>query len=279
MQGRRLEEKLLGMVYEDAGFSDITTAFTPEKNVEAEITVKGAGVVSGLCELSALFRLFSIAFVRKAKDGDKVKKGQAVFLLKGRSCDILVVERTALNILSRMSGISTLTRQYVEKASKTNPKIRIAATRKTTPFFGFFEKKAVKIGGGDTHRLGLGDEVLIKDNHLRIFGNIERAVKTAKKETSFTHKIEVEVGRESDAVAAALNGADIIMLDNMTVAGVKKTIMALEKKGLRNKVLIEASGGISLENVSDYARTGADVLSIGRLTHSAPALDVSLEIL
>jgi nicotinate-nucleotide pyrophosphorylase (carboxylating) len=279
MRGKQLEEKLLEMVYQDTGVSDITTSFTPEKTVKAEIIAKGSGVVSGIDELCVLFKLFGIGYICKIPDGGKVKKSDRILLLQGNSRDLLIAERTALNILSRMSGISTLTRQYVDKASKANPKIRIAATRKTTPSFGFFEKKAVRLGGGDTHRLGLGDEVLIKDNHLRLFGSVKEALKKARQETSFAHKIELEVTRPDEALEAAAYGADIILLDNMSVADVRKTVLLLEKKGLRGMVLIEASGGITFENVAEYAKTGADILSIGRLTHSAPALDISLEII
>ena len=279
MDEKILEKKLLGMIREDVGFSDITTAFTPNRKVKAEIIARDAGIVSGISELRALFRLFSIEAKCGLKDGDAVKKKQAIFSLKGNSRDILIVERTALNILSRMSGISTLTKKYVDAAANANPKIRIAATRKTTPFFGFFEKKAVAAGGGDTHRLSLQDAVLIKDNHLRLFGSVSEALKAARKETSFAHKIEIEVTSSKDAITAAENGADIVMLDNMTVAGIRQTIKKLEEKGLRNKVLIEASVGVSLENMAGYAKSGVDAISVGRLTHSAPALDMSLEIL
>ncbi|MBN2250601.1 MAG: carboxylating nicotinate-nucleotide diphosphorylase [Candidatus Altiarchaeota archaeon] len=274
-----LEKKLLEMVEEDLGFCDVTTSFTPEKKVSAQIVAKEAGIVSGMHELSALFRMFDIKAAPKVRDGAKIKKSQILVTLHGSSRDILVVERTALNILSRMSGISTLTRAYVDKAREANPKIKVAATRKTTPFFAYFEKKAVKNGGGDTHRLGLGDEVLIKDNHLKLFGSVPEALKAAVKETSFAHKIEIEISRVKDAVPAAASGADVIMLDNMTPEQIKKAAALLEKWGLRKKVMLEASGGITLENIREYAKTGADVLSIGRLTHSAPALDVSLKIL
>ena len=280
MQEKVLEERLLAMVAEDSGFSDITTAFTPNKKVAAEIIAKEEGIVSGLFELQVLFRYFGISAQSSLKDGGKIKKGQRIFLLSGDSRDILLVERTALNILARMSGISTLTNKYVAEAKKAGSNVKIAATRKTTPCFGFFEKKAVKTGGGDTHRSGLYDEVLIKDNHLCLFdGDVALALKTAKKETSFTHKIEIEVESVKDALTAALNGADIILLDNMSVEEIKKTAAELKKKGLRDKVLLEASGGVSLENVGDYAMVGVDIISIGRLTHSAPSLDVSLEII
>ena len=275
-----VEKRFLQMVEEDIGPCDITTTFSPDKKVKAEIVAKDDGIISGISELLVLFRLFSIKAKPLLKDGDKVKKKHRIFLLEGRSRDILIVERTAINILSRMSGISTLTRQYVAKASAANLKVRVAATRKTTPLFGFFEKKAVNVGGGDTHRLGLYDMVLIKDNHLRLFkDNVGSALKAARKETSFSHKIEIEAMKIEDALLAAEYGADLILLDNMSVSEIKKAVSGLEKMGLRGRVLLEASGGINLENIGEYAKTGVDILSVGRLTHSAPSLDISLEIL
>lgn len=279
MHAKILEQKLLDMVKEDLGFYDITTEFVQDKKVKAEIISKTNGIVSGIYELKTLFNLFEIKVTEYVGDGEKIKKNQKIFLLNGRSRDILIVERTALNILSRMSGITTLTNEFVVKTKKTNPLVKIAATRKTTPLFGYFEKKAVKIGGGDTHRLNLSDAVLIKNNHLKLFDNVVDAIKTAKKNTSFTHKIEIEVSNIKDAILAAGNGADIIMLDDMSVADVKKTIYELKKQGLRDRVIIEASGGISLENIEEYASSGVDVISIGALTHSVPALDFSLEII
>jgi nicotinate-nucleotide pyrophosphorylase (carboxylating) len=279
MHEKVLEERLIAMVSEDSGFSDITTAFTPNKKVTAEIIAKEAGIVSGIYELQVLFKYFGISSQASFIDGGRIKKGRRIFLLSGYSRDILLVERTALNILARMSGISTLTSNYVEEAKKAGSNVKIAATRKTTPTFGFFEKKAVKVGGGDTHRYGLYDEVLIKDNHLRLFKSVSEALEIAKRETSFAHKIEIEVTNLKDAIAAASSGADIILLDNMAVPEIKKTVGELAKKGLRDNVLLEASGGVTLENVRSYAATGIDVISIGRLTHSAPALDISLEII
>ncbi len=280
MNEKLLEKRLLQMVEEDVGPCDVTTIFSPDKKVKAEIVAKEEGIISGVSELSTLFRLFSIKAQPLLSDGQKVKKKQKIFLLEGRSKDILVVERTAVNIISRMSGIATLTKKYVDKAASVNPKVRIAATRKTTPMFGFFEKKAALAGGADTHRLGLYDLVLIKDNHLRLFrDNPASALKTARRETSFSHKIEIEVKKAEDAYIAAEYGADIVMLDNMPASEVKKIVSGLEKRGLRSKVLLEVSGRIDLKNIEEYAKTGADVLSIGRITHSAPALDISLEIL
>jgi len=201
-----------------------------------------------------------------------------LFILKGSSRDILIVERTSLNLLSRMSGIATQTKKYVLAAKKANPKIRVAATRKTTPLLAYFEKKAVKAGGGDSHRMSLEDEVLIKNNHLKLFKNVKVAVETAKKETSFANKIEIEVGNTKDALIAAEAGVDIVMLDNMNPSEIKKTIAVLEKNKMRDRILIEASGGVTLENISEYAKTGVDVISVGALTHSAPALNINLRI-
>lgn len=278
MHAKILEQKLLDMVKEDLGFYDITTEFVQDKKIKAEIIAKSKGVVSGIYELKILFQIFGIKAREHIRDGEKTTNNKKIFSLEGGSKDILMVERTALNILSRMSGITTLTDEFVVKTKKINPLIKIAATRKTTPLFGYFEKKAVRIGGGDTHRFNLSDAVLIKDNHLKLFKNIHDAIKTAKKNTSFTHKIEIEVSNLKDAVLAAKNNADIIMLDNMSVADVEKTIYELKKQGLREKVIIEVSGGINPENVEEYAASGADILSIGALTHSAPAMDFSLVV-
>ncbi len=279
MNQKILEEKLLRMVEEDVGFGDITTKFTPEKTVRAEIISNSECIVSGIDELKILFNLFNIEILNSVRDGETIHKKQKIFIISGKSGDILMVERTALNIISRMSGITTLTDKFIQKIKKINPKIRIAATRKTTPLLGYFEKKAVSVAGGDTHRSGLYDMVLIKDNHLKLFRDVRDALKKAKKNTSFTHKIEIEVNNLEDAVASAEEGADIIMLDNMTAEQADKTIHRLKKENLRDKVIIEVSGGITLDNISNYAKLEIDVISIGRLTHSAPAQDFSLKII
>ncbi|RLI92714.1 MAG: carboxylating nicotinate-nucleotide diphosphorylase [Candidatus Altiarchaeales archaeon] len=279
MNKKVLEEKLLRMVEEDLGSGDITTEFAPRKRVRAEIISNNDCIVSGIYELRTLFNLFNIEVLESVNDGDKVKKREKIFILSGDSNDILLVERTALNILSRMSGITTLTSEFIRRVKRINPEIRVAATRKITPLFGYFEKRAVKIAGGDPHRSGLYDLVLIKDNHLKLFKNVREAIRMAKRKASFTHKIEIEVNNVKDAVTSADEGADIIMLDNMSVEQVKDAVSKLREKNLREKVILEVSGGITLDNISDYSRLGVDVISIGRLTHSAPAQDFSLKIL
>lgn len=172
-----------------------------------------------------------------------------------------------------MSGIATLTRRYVDRANG----VRIAGTRKTTPGFRKFEKKAVIAGGGDPHRFNLSDTVMIKDNHIAVLG-LERAVSAARERASFTQKIEVEVEDMASAIHAAEMGADIIMFDNMAADEIEKTIKTLADRGIRDGIILEASGGISLENIGDYARTGIDVISLGALTHSSRWLDISLRI-
>jgi nicotinate-nucleotide pyrophosphorylase (carboxylating) len=277
MNRKTLEKKLLQMVDEDAGKGDITTELLPNKVVRAKIIAKESCTTSGISELKTLFSLYNITVLSSAKDGQTVKEGQIIFSLSGRAHDILLVERTALNILSRMSGITSLTKEFVAEARRGGAKVRVAATRKTTPLFSFFEKKAVEVGGGDPHRSGLYDMVLIKNNHLKLFKNVRDAVKKAKSVSAY-HKIEIEVGTSADAVAAAEEGADIVMLDNMTVSEAKKTISKLSEKKLRKKILVEISGGITLGNISDYASCGPDLISVGRLTHSAASADFALRI-
>jgi len=178
-----------------------------------------------------------------------------------------------------MSGVATATANLVAiVASEGHGKTRVAATRKTLPGLRYFEKKAVEIGGGDTHRLRLDDAVLIKDNHLTLAGTIEKCVRMAKSEVSFTKKVEVEATTPAQALEAAKAGADIVLLDNMTPRQVGDSLSLLKSKGLRERILVEASGGITRENIGGYAKAGVDVVSVGTITHSAKAIDMSMEI-
>jgi len=176
-----------------------------------------------------------------------------------------------------MSGIATTTRRLTEKLRKANTTAKIAATRKTAPGLLYFDKKAVLIGGGDPHRLRLDDMILVKDNHIVIAGSVEDAVKKAKA-ASFSKKIEVEVTSATDAVKAAEAGADIIMLDNFSPKQIREAVEALKKAGFFGKILVEVSGGITVENLLEYASAQVDTISMGALTHSAEALDISLEV-
>ncbi|RLI07365.1 carboxylating nicotinate-nucleotide diphosphorylase, partial [Candidatus Bathyarchaeota archaeon] len=214
-----------------------------------------------------------------AEEGSRVRPGDVVMRVRGPARALLAAERTALNFLMRMSGIATATHAMVEEARKANPEVRVAATRKTAPGLRAFDKRAVEVGGGDTHRLRLDDCILIKNNHLALVGDVGEAVRKAREMASFTKKVEVEVRSPEEAVEAARAGADIIMLDNMTVEEVREALRRLEEEGLRSRVLVEASGRIGLEEAADYAGAGVDIISSGFLTHSARALDFAMRVL
>jgi nicotinate-nucleotide pyrophosphorylase (carboxylating) len=276
-----LEEKLLKMFAEDAGQGDITTALTVpnECAAEAEVIAKENGVVAGIEEAKILLESLGLKVETLTADGENVRAKQTLLKINGNARTILSVERTLLNLLSRMSGIATTTRKLVEKIKKAKLKTTVACTRKTAPGLLYFDKKAVSVGGGDTHRLHLDDMILIKDNHIAIVGGVEKAVKRAKEGCSFSKKVEVEVTRVEDALTAAKAGADIIMLDNFPPSKIKEAVKQLEKAGFYGKVLLEASGGITADNVLAYASTGVDIVSFGEITDSAKTLDISLEII
>ncbi len=211
-------------------------------------------------------------------DGETIKNKQILMQISGDAQTILSGERTMLNLLSRMSGIATKTRMLIEKLEKANAKTKIAATRKSAPGLLYFDKKAIVIGGGDPHRSHLDDMILIKDNHLAIIGSVEEALKRAKSNASFTKKIEIEVTSFEDALKAAKAGADIIMLDNFSPKQAKNAGEALRKAGF-GSILLEVSGGITSDNLLEFASAQMDIVSLGELTHSVKALDISLEIM
>lgn len=264
-------------IEEDLGYDDVSCTIVPDRPAEAIIFTKEDSTIAGIDEAASIFYYFGIHAETDYKDGDQLKKGDIIFRLSGGAVSILRAERISLNFLGHLSGIATLTRKCTDIVRKHSETTRVACTRKTTPGIRKFEKLAVAAGGGDTHRFNLSDAVMIKDNHVKLMG-IEAAIKAAKK-TSFTRKIEVEVESVKDAVLAAGLGADIIMLDNMQPESVKETLKILEEKGLRNSVIVEASGGISQSNLEDYAKTGVDVISMGSLIHKASWIDFSLEMI
>jgi len=278
-----LRDKLLQFLKEDTGMGDITTLAIAKPGVVAVANIiskeEEPFVLAGLYETKFLFESLGIRTYSRFEDGSRVSFKDVVMELEGDVTSILIAERTALNLLTRMSGIATATRKLVEKILKTGAKIRIAATRKTAPGLQYFDKKAVYLGGGDTHRLCLDDAILIKDNHIVIAGGIVNAVNRARSSASFIKKIEVEVKKQEEAIKAAELGVDIIMLDNMSLDEAKATINSIEKMGLRKKVLIEISGGVTEENLLDYVKLKPDIISLGQLTHSAKAVDVSLKII
>lgn len=276
---RIVEEKLKQILADDIGQGDVTVAAVIPANlsVKAEVIAKEDGVAAGIEESTFLAEYLGLSVKAKVDDGEKIKNKQVLIQISGDAQTILSLERTILNLLSRMSGIATKTRSLAEKLEKANVKAKIAATRKSVPGLLYFDKKAVVVGSGDPHRLHLDDMVLIKDNHLAIVGSVEETVKRAKAHSSFTKKIEVEVTNVQDALIAAKVGADIIMLDNFSPKQAKAASEALRKAGF-SKVLLEVSGGINSENLLEYASAQVDIISMGELTHSVKSLDLSLEI-
>lgn len=259
---------------EDLGEWDDSSSLVPEIEAEAVIIAREECIISGLEPAQEIFAYFGLKAIPLYDDGEFVPASSEVLRLEGSARAILQSERLALNFMARMSGISSLTRECVLSAGG---RVRIAATRKTTPGFRVFEKKAVFLGGGDTHRFNLSDAVLIKDNHIKILG-LEECLRRAKERASFTKKIEVEVESLADMLKAAQGGADIIMFDNMSPEKIAQGVELLCEKGLRNRVLLEASGGITLENIREYAASGVDVISLGALTRNARWIDLSLDI-
>jgi len=266
---------------EDIGYGDITTnaLIDPKKKAEGRVVCKENAVVAGIEEALVSLELAGCKGTAAARDGDRVKAGTMILSARGPARALLAVERTLLNILAHMSGVATATADLVSIAKKeSRGNVRVACTRKTLPGLRYFEKRAVELGGGDTHRLRLDDAVLIKDNHLELAGSVGACVRKAKERVSFAKKVEVEVTTAEEAVEAAQAGADIVLLDNMTPKEVGGCLTFLMRRGLRDRVLVEASGGIRKENLASYAKTGVDVISVGAITHSASAIDMSLEM-
>lgn len=259
---------------EDLGEWDDSSSLVPEIPARAVVIAKEDCIISGLEEAEEIFDYFGLVAERLYDDGEFVPAAGVVITVCGNARKIMQSERLVLNFMARMSGISTLTRECVLCAGG---RARIAATRKTTPGFRVFEKKAVFLGGGDTHRFNLSDAVLIKDNHIKILG-LEECLSRARNRASFTKKIEVEVESLDDMLTAVNGGADIIMFDNMAPTEIAHGVELLQNTGLQGRALLEASGGITLDNIKEYAASGVDVISLGALTRNARWIDFSLEI-
>src|SRR5437899_3656569 len=275
-----IEETLEKFLDEDIGHGDITTDALVDSRTKAtgQVVCKERAVIAGLSESIILLKLLGCEGKVKIRDGQEVPAGTIILEVPGYASSLLKVERVLLNLLSHMSGVATATAELVSIAKKSGSSARIACTRKTLPGLRYFEKKAVELGGGDTHRLRLDDAVLIKDNHLALAGSITESVRKAKAKVSFTRKVEAEATTPDHAVEAALAGADIVLLDNMKTEEVKQSVRLLEARKLRDRLLVEVSGGITRENLADYVQTGVDVISVGSITHSAKAIDMSLEL-
>jgi nicotinate-nucleotide pyrophosphorylase (carboxylating) len=275
-----LEKKLQEFLAEDLGHGDVTTFATipADLTVEAEVRAKEAGIIAGLEEAAVLAESLGLRAETIVANGTAVEPETVLLKIVGDARTLLSMERTILNLLSRMSGIATTTRRIVEKVKKAGCSTRIACTRKIAPGLAYFDKKAAVIGSGDTHRSGLDDMVLIKDNHIAIVGGATQAVRKARESTSFSKKIEIEVTDSNDAVKAAEAKVDVIMLDNFQPRQIREALDRLKKKKLRDHVLVEASGRINEKNVLEFAATGVDILSLGEITQNVKALDMNLKV-
>ncbi len=263
---------------EDAPFGDVTSeALVPGIRCRAAVIAHEAGVIAGIEEAIALFASRGISVEHSVKDGSVVPAGTQVLEITGPATGILLMERTVLNIMGRMSGIATRTRRIVDRVQAVNPHCRVASTRKTAPGLRLLDKKAVMLGGGDSHRFSLSDMILVKDNHLALVP-LREAITRARMQSPYRN-IEVEVTSPTMAEEAVRWGARILLLDNMDPKTIRKTLERLEHAGLRKGLIVEASGGITEDTIAEYAALPIDVISMGSLTHSTSVLDLSLEIL
>ena len=270
-----LEQKLREWILEDAPYGDITTqSLFSNKWIRGEVVVLEDCVTACVSPLAKVLERLGFEVVHYVQDGVRVNDGTPILCFQGPADMVLLYERVILNFLMVMCGIATKTRRIVEKVRQVNPKVRVAATRKTHPGLQVFEKYAVQVGGGDTHRFCLSDMVLIKRNHIKLYGSISDAIKIIRARTSFSKKIEVEVTSPQEAVEAARAGADIVMLDNFTLEMVDETIDLLKMEGLRSRVLIEVSGGINEDNVMDFAKRDVDIISMSDITLKARPIDM-----
>ncbi|MFX1406393.1 MAG: carboxylating nicotinate-nucleotide diphosphorylase [Promethearchaeota archaeon] len=275
-----IERKLKEFLEEDCNFKDVTSSIiSNDAEISAKILAKSEGYISGLEELKILFNLLKISSEFLKSDGDYIKNGDIIVNLKGKVHNLLLGERIGLNLITHMSAITTITRKYINIIKDSGKNVRVACTRKTMPGLRIFDKKAVEVAGGDTHRFNLDDMILLKDTHLKYYnGNVEKLLNDTKKIASFTKKIEIEIEKVEDVLTATKNGADIIMLDNFTPDEVEDAISLLKNNNLRNKVIIEVSGGINEENLLDYVIAEPDIISLGLITQKyAEYIDFSLK--
>ena len=271
----RPKKELAKFLAEDLGKGDITSNLLPRKKIKARIISRQDGIIAGVNYVKEIFLSKGCTVRIIKKDGNKVKPNQTILEITGFAQSVLSCERTALNLLSRMSGIATKTKKLVEKINAVNSRVKLYATRKTAPGLRFFDKEAVKIGGGEKHRMSLDQMIMIKDNHIAVAGSLPRLIIKARKKYK---KIEVEVENQEDALLAASTGVNIIMLDNFSPKEIINTVNRLKKSKLRKHVKLEASGGINEKNVGVYAKTGIDMISVGEITNAVTGIDFSLEI-
>jgi nicotinate-nucleotide pyrophosphorylase (carboxylating) len=271
-----VEEAVRAALAEDLGRAgDVTTQATIPASAQARaaIVARESGIVAGLPVARAAFALLDrqIVFEAQARDGARVESGTRIALVSGSARAILAAERVALNFLGRLSGVATLTARYVGAVAGASA--RICDTRKTTPLLRALEKYAVRCGGGVNHRFGLDDAVLIKDNHVAVAGGVVPALRAAKANVGHLVKIEIEVDTLEQLREVLDEGADAVLLDNMTLDDLRSAVALID-----GRIICEASGGVTLSSVAEIAKTGVDLISVGALTHSAPVLDVGLDI-
>jgi nicotinate-nucleotide pyrophosphorylase (carboxylating) len=270
-----IEDLIQLALKEDIGPGDITTDNIIAADIQGKgiIVAKQDLVIAGLQVAEKVFKALepTVDFATDVKDGDRVAAGATVVRVQGTLRTLLKGERTALNFLQRLSGIATQARAFVETGA--GPSVKLVDTRKTTPGWRVLEKYAVRVGGAFNHRMGLYDGVLIKDNHIAVAGGISRAVQKARQAISHLVKVEVETTTPEEVQEALAAGAEIIMLDNMDLDQIREAVRMINKKAL-----VEVSGGITREKLQDLAQTGVDLISIGALTHSAVAVDLSMRI-
>ena len=267
-----VKDQLRQFLAEDIGRGDITSSLLTGGIIQARIIAREDAVVAGTKFAKMIFELKGCRVRILEQDGTTTRQDLPIMSITGDARDVLACERTALNLLARMSGIATQTRQL---ASNLPEDTELYATRKTAPGLRYFDKIAVEIGGGHRHRMRLDEMVMIKDNHVAAEGSLESLIRKAKRRR---RRFEVEVDDGASAVLAAREGATIIMLDNFTPVQIKKTIQNLKKRGLRDGVILEASGGISHNNIAEFGKTGVDVISVGSITSSVRGVDMSLEV-
>lgn len=278
-----VRDALVKFLDEDIGTGDVTSncLIPHDLHSRAQIICKNkkSAIVCGLEEISSVFELCGCNTKTLVSDGSWVQKGTVVMTIEGKTRSILKAERTALNLIMRMSGIASETRYIKDAIVDLSDSVIIASTRKTAPGLRFFDKKAVTIGGGYSHRIRLDDMILIKDNHLAIIGSVTKSVEIAKKEAASSVTIECEANNSNEVIEAITAGADIVMLDNFSPEEAAKIIKEITRMGIREKVKLEISGGITMQNIRDYAKEQPDIISVGFLTHSPKAVDFSLEII
>ena len=266
------------MLEEDEGFGDVTSnALIDKDDVSVgQIFSKEDGILAGIDIAREIFESRDITVIFNLNDGTEISKGDLLIHVVGNTRDILLLERTVLNLLMRMSGVATAANHYVNLVKDYD--VIVAGTRKTAPAIAKFDKYALAVGGADTHRFSLDDMVLIKDNHIMAVGTPLDALKKAQNNVSFSKKIEIEVETLEDAIQCVENKADIVMLDNMDPSEVKEVLNQLNKLGIRNNSLIEVSAGINHETICEFAEAGVDIISSGALTHSTRSLNFGLDL-